>query len=141
MSLAFLRNADAHLENGSDYDSDDGCSTVRFFPIVLVPEVDKCLRSANNWQFNAFLLKDATNDAPLSTLCFWLLQTTGLVREFGEWCNLCQLTFFATCASSHFCTLLSRSCTACCHCLLLSSVLRTLLPHQAMLAGEAADAD
>ena len=77
------RNADAHIENGSDYDSDDGCSAVRFFPILLVPEVDKVLRGSGGWQFNAFKLKETTNDAPLSTLTFWLLQTTGLIREFG----------------------------------------------------------
>lgn len=78
------RNADSHIENGSDYDSDDNLSAVRFFPTLLVPEVDKILRTAGSWQFNAFKLKEATNDAPLSTLVFWLLQTSGLVREFGE---------------------------------------------------------
>ena len=53
-------------------------------PLTLVPEVDRVLRTATEWQFNAFKLAESTNHAPLSTLCFWLLQTQGLIREFGE---------------------------------------------------------
>ena len=53
-------------------------------PLTLVPEVDRVLRTATEWQFNAFKLAESTNQAPLSTLCFWVLQTQGLIREFGE---------------------------------------------------------
>ena len=52
-------------------------------PLMLVPEVDRVLRTATGWQFNAFKLAESTNHAPLSTLCFWVLQTLGLIREFG----------------------------------------------------------
>lgn len=87
------RNADSHLENGSDYDSDDATSAVRYFPNLLIPEVDRVLRTADFWHFNAFHLREATNDAPLSTLCFYFLQTTGLIREFGAHLDEIGLTW------------------------------------------------
>ena len=78
--MAVLRsNADVYID-GPESDPEEVSAVM---PVVLVPEVDRVLRTAGEWQFNAFKLAETTSQAPLSTLCFWVLQTQGLIREFG----------------------------------------------------------
>lgn len=41
------------------------------------------LATANEWVFDTFRLAEVTQKRPMSTLGFFILQQTGLVRHFG----------------------------------------------------------
>jgi hypothetical protein len=42
------------------------------------------LQTADDWKFDAFRLREASNGRPLSVLSYWLLHTSGLIK----WANL-----------------------------------------------------
>ncbi len=52
-------------------------------PRVVVPEVERVLLTADNWKFDSLLLHDVTQGHPLSTLGFWIMQQTDMVKQFG----------------------------------------------------------
>lgn len=47
-----------------------------------IEEVEHVLASANDWQFDAFALAEATNGHPLSALAFFLFSKQGLIDQF-----------------------------------------------------------
>jgi len=51
--------------------------------LPLTDHTEAILRTASQWQWNAFDLRDATGDKPLSCLAFWVFQHAGLVDHFS----------------------------------------------------------
>jgi hypothetical protein len=47
-----------------------------------IEHVEQVLQSANEWQFDAFALSEATNGHPLSTLAYFLFSKQGLVDHY-----------------------------------------------------------
>jgi hypothetical protein len=47
-----------------------------------IEHVEQALQSANDWQFDAFALSEATNGHPLSTLAYFLFSKQGLVDHY-----------------------------------------------------------
>ena len=52
--------------------------------LVADPSVSSCLSSAETWGFDAFQLDSVTRGRPLSTLGYWILQSTGLLHKHGD---------------------------------------------------------
>lgn len=73
--------------------------------VMCCAQVELVLRSASTWQFDAFKLRDATGGRPLSALAFYIMHTTGLVRQFKI--NGQRLAMWVCCT----CVCLDGACT------------------------------
>ena len=54
-----------------------------YVPRDLVPEMEQVLGKSEHWVYDTFHLADVTKKRPMSTLGFFILQQSGLVRHFG----------------------------------------------------------
>ncbi|KAG2497449.1 hypothetical protein HYH03_004604 [Edaphochlamys debaryana] len=51
-------------------------------PPAVIEEVERLLADADSWQFDTWRLQEATQGHPLSVLGFFLMQRSGLIRQF-----------------------------------------------------------
>ena len=79
VNLADLRAYDT-VETAAAAAAAESDADVDAIPRYIVPEVEEALRSATEWTWDAFKLQDVTAGRGLSSLAFWLFQTTGVTK-------------------------------------------------------------
>lgn len=67
----------------SDFDGGDEEAHGPPIPAVLTPALEEALGTASTWSFDAFRLYESSNGQPLAAISFWLLQTQGIIQNFG----------------------------------------------------------